>query len=130
MANPPYLSDGAATPPPDAGKARANVEGEAQLADWVRFALAMVRPKGSITFIHRADRLEALLGAMTGKAGDITVFPLWPGNGKPASRVILRARKGVANPTRLLPGLVLHEADGRYTAAADAVLRDGAGLLL
>jgi tRNA1(Val) A37 N6-methylase TrmN6 len=106
------------------------LEGEAQLADWVRFALAMVRPKGSITFIHRADRLEALLGAMTGKAGDITVFPLWPGNGKPASRVILRARKGVANPTRLLTGLVLHEADGRYTAAADAVLRDGAGLLL
>lgn len=130
MANPPYLPGGAATPPPDAGKARANVEGEAQLADWVRFALTMVRPKGSVTFIHRADRLEALLGAMTGKAGDITVFPLWPGNGKAASRVILRARKGVANPTRLLPGLVLHEPDGRYTAAADAVLRDGAALFL
>ena len=30
----------------------------------------------------------------------------------------------------LLPGLVLHEADGRYTAAADAVLREGAGLVL
>jgi tRNA1(Val) A37 N6-methylase TrmN6 len=130
MANPPYLQDGAATPSPDAGKARANVEGDAALADWVRFALAMVRPKGSVTFIHRADRLDALLAAMAGKAGDIAVFPLWPGNGKPASRIIVRARKGVATPTRLLPGLVLHEADGRYTAAADAVLREGAGLVL
>ncbi len=130
MANPPYLQDGAATPPPDPGKAQANVEGEAALADWVRFALAMVRPKGSITFIHRADRLAALLGAMSGRAGDIAVFPLWPGAGKPASRVIVRARKGVATPTRLLPGLVLHEPDGRYSTAADAVLREGAGLLL
>ena len=30
----------------------------------------------------------------------------------------------------LLPGLVLHEQDGRYTTAADAVLREGAGLVL
>ncbi len=130
MANPPYLQDGAATPPPDPGKAQANVEGEAALADWVRFALAMVRPKGSITFIHRADRLAALLGAMSGRAGGFAVFPLWPGAGRPASRVIVRARKGVATPTRLLPGLVLHEPDGRYSTAADAVLREGAGLLL
>lgn len=129
MANPPYLAEGTATPPPDTGKARANVEGEAQIADWVRFALAMVRPKGSVTFIHRADRLDVLLAAISGKAGDIAVFPLWPGVAKPANRVIVRARKGVANPTRLLPGLVLHEADGRYTPAADAVLREGTGLI-
>ena len=130
MANPPYMQESAATPPPDSSKAMANVESEAALTDWVRFALAMVRPKGSITFIHRADRLAALLGAMAGRAGDIVVFPLWPGMGKPASRVIVRARKGVASPTRLLPGLVLHEQDGRYTTAADAVLREGAGLVL
>lgn len=130
MANPPYLPEGAATPPRDSGKARANVEGEAALAHWVGFALAMVRPKGSVTFIHRADRLEALLGAIAGRAGDIAVFPLWPGAGKPASRIVVRCRKGVASPTRLLPGLVLHEVDGRYTAAADAVLRQGAGLVL
>jgi tRNA1(Val) A37 N6-methylase TrmN6 len=28
-----------------------------------------------------------------------------------------------------LPGLVLHESDGRYTAAANAILRDGAALV-
>lgn len=130
MANPPYLAEGAATAPPDPGKARANLEGEAALVDWVRFAVAMVRPKGSVTFIHRADRLDALLSALAGKVGDIAVFPLWPGVGKPASRIVVRGRKGVASPTRLLPGLVLHETDGRYTPAADAVLREGAGLVL
>lgn len=126
MANPPYLDAEGGTASPEPGKAAASMEGEADLAAWVRFALTMARPKGFITFIHRADRLEQLLGQLAGRAGEIAVFPLWPGTDKPAKRVIVRARKGVATPTRLLPGLMLHEADGRYTAAADAVLRDGA----
>jgi tRNA1(Val) A37 N6-methylase TrmN6 len=130
MANPPFLERGAATAPLDAGKAAANVEGEADLAAWVRFALAMLRPKGSVTIIHRADRMEHLLAALAGHAGEIVVFPLWAGVGKPAKRLILRARKGIATPTRLAAGLVLHEADGRFTAAADAVLRGGAALAL
>jgi tRNA1(Val) A37 N6-methylase TrmN6 len=130
MANPPFLESGTATAPPAAAKAAANVEGEADLAAWVRFALLMARPKGSITFIHRADRMEQLLAQLSGRAGEIVVFPLWPSQDKPAKRVILRARKGVATPTRLTPGLVLHEADGRYTAEAEAVLRGGAALRL
>ncbi len=130
MANPPFLEAGATTVSPNAGRAAAAVEGEADLAAWVRFALAMVRPKGCLTFIHRADRMEQLLAQLTGRAGEIIVFPLWAGPDKPAKRIILRARKGVETPTRLTPGLVLHEADGRYTPAADGVLRGGAALAL
>jgi tRNA1(Val) A37 N6-methylase TrmN6 len=130
MANPPYLEGGAATAPPDAGRAAAHLEGEADLAAWVRFALAMVRPKGSITIIHRADRLEHLLEQLSRRTGDIAIVPLWPGPGKPAKRVIVHARKGVATPTRLLPGLMLHEAGGGYSEAAEAVLRHGAALAL
>jgi tRNA1(Val) A37 N6-methylase TrmN6 len=130
MANPPFLEAGAVSLSPDRRKAAATVEGEADLAAWVRFALAMARPKGSLTFIHRADRMEHLLACLSGRAGEIIVFPLWPGADKPAKRILLRARKGVAAPTRLTPGLVLHEADGRYTARAEAVLRDGAALTL
>jgi tRNA1(Val) A37 N6-methylase TrmN6 len=130
MANPPFLEAGGASASPDAGKAAATVEGEADLAAWVRFALTMVRPKGSLTFIHRADRMEQLLAQLVGRAGEIIVFPLWAGHEKPAKRIIVRARKAVETPTRLTPGLVLHESDGRYTPAADAVLRGGAALTL
>jgi len=130
LANPPHLAQGTATPPPDPGRAAAHVEGEADLAAWIRFLLTMARPKGSITVIHRADRLDALLAQLSGRAGEIVVFPLWPGAGKPAKRVVVRARKGLATPTRLSAGLVLHGPDGRYTAAAEAVLRDGARLTL
>ena len=128
MINPPYLAPDAGTAPPDAAKAAATLEGEADLAAWLRFALSAVRPKGTLTFIYRADRMEQLLAQLSQRAGEIIVFPLWPGQNKPAKRIIVRARKSVATPTRLTPGLVLHEGDGRYTAAAEAILRQGAAL--
>jgi tRNA1(Val) A37 N6-methylase TrmN6 len=130
MANPPYLEAGTATLPPDRARALAVGEGAADLGAWIRFALAMVRMRGSVTFIHRADRLDALLTGLAGRAGEIVVFPLWPGAGKPAKRILLRARRGIETPLKLSAGLVLHGPDGKYTAAADAVLRDAAALAL
>lgn len=130
MANPPFLERGRATPPPNLARAAAAVEGEANLGDWVRFALRMVRPKGSVTFIHRADRIDALLAHLAGRAGGIVVFPLWPASGRDAGRVLVCARKQVAAPARLAAGLVLHEADGRFTEAAEGVLREGRALAL
>jgi tRNA1(Val) A37 N6-methylase TrmN6 len=128
MANPPFLEEARAAASPHPGKAEASIEGEADLAAWVRFALGMVCNRGGITFIHRADRLGHLLAELSPRAGDITVFPLWPGEGKPAKRVIVQARKGTATPLRLMPGLALHRSDGRNTEAAEAVLRHGAAL--
>ena len=130
MANPPFIERGRGNPVPDPAKAAATIEGEAGLGDWVRFALVMVREKGTVTFIHRADRIDALLGQIAGRAGEVVVFPLWPGAGRPASRILVRARKQIAAPARLSPGLVLHEADGRFTAEAEALLRGGEALIL
>jgi len=128
MANPPYLESGRATSAMLPDKAEATIEGDADLAAWVRFALAMVRPKGSVTFIHRADRIDALLAEIAGRAGEVVVYPLWPRQGQSAIRLLLRARKQIAAPARLAPGLVLHEPDGRLTSAAEGVLREGRGL--
>jgi tRNA1(Val) A37 N6-methylase TrmN6 len=130
MANPPYIGRGRGTLAPDPAKAAATIEGEAELADWVRFALAMVRHRGSLIFVHRADRIDALLGLLAGRAGEVAVFPLWPVASRAASRILVRARKQVAAPARLLPGLVLHEADGRFTPAAEAILRGGEPLAM
>jgi tRNA1(Val) A37 N6-methylase TrmN6 len=130
LCNPPHLPAERARPTRSPARDTAKREGEARLGDWVAGALTMVRPGGSVTFVHRADRLDALLAALSGRAGEIVVFPLWPVPGKPAKRVIVRARKEVATPLRLSPGLVLHEAGGGFTPAAQAVLRDGAALTL
>ena len=134
MANPPYLPAERAdlrNPPADAP---ATVEGEANLADWIAFCVAMAAPDGGVTLIHRADRLDEILAHLRGKAGGIVVFPLWPragGGGAPsedARRVILRARKGSKAPMRLASGLVLHRPDGGYTEAAERVLAGAAAL--
>lgn len=130
IANPPYLPAGRADPPPDPSKATAHVEGEAALADWVDFALRMAKPKGSITFVHRADRLDELIALFHGRAGGIVIFPLWPKAGREAKRVIIRARPGVKTPMRLSPGLTLHKDDGSYTDEALSILRDGEALTL
>lgn len=130
MMNPPYLAAGRTVVSSDPSRAASHVEGEADLTQWLGFALRMLRAKGTLTLIHRADRLDDTLAALAGRAGEIVVFPLWPGRGdKPARRVVIRARKEVATPLRLARGLVLHEDDGRYTPEADAVLR-GAALVI
>jgi tRNA1(Val) A37 N6-methylase TrmN6 len=130
MANPPYLERGHGVESASPGRAEAMIEGDAALADWVRFALTMVRPKGTVTFVHRADRIDAVLGHIAGRAGEVVIYPLWPGAGRPATRILVRARKQVAAPARLAVGLLLHEADGRFSAAAEAVLRGGEGLVI
>jgi tRNA1(Val) A37 N6-methylase TrmN6 len=130
MANPPFIEQGRGTPSANPAKNAATIEGDADLGDWVRFALAMARGRGTVTFVHRADRIDALLGHLAGRAGEIVIFPLWPAVGRAASRVLVRATKQVATPARMMPGLVLHEADGRFSDAAEAVLRGGAALEL
>ncbi len=125
MANPPYLEPGRADPSPDPNRRRSNVE-DGGLGIWVEAALAAVVPGGAVTFIQRADRLAGLLSLLQGRAGAIVVAPLWPRAGEEAKRVIVEARAGRRTPFRLHPGLVLHAPDGRYTDAADAILRGAA----
>lgn len=130
MTNPPHVAADEGTAPPDPSKAMANVESSADLAAWLNFCLIMLRSRGSLTMIHRADRLGEILALLNGKAGEIVVFPLWPTDGKEARRVLVRARKSVATPLRLAPGLVLHEAGGAYTVAAEEILRHAAPLYI
>jgi len=130
MVNPPFLEAGSGHPPPDLSKAIANVEGAAGLNDWVRAAARAVADKGSVSFIHRGDRIDDLLAAFHGVFGAIVVFPLWPGQGRPAKRVIVAGRKGVDSPAQISPGLTLHESDGGFSPAANAILQDGGALTL
>jgi tRNA1(Val) A37 N6-methylase TrmN6 len=129
LANPPFYDPAAATPPPDAAKARAHMAEAGALDVWVRGLLARLKHKGTLTLIYPAAGLGDVLEALGGRAGDVTVFPLWPGGGRPAGRVIVSARKGVRAPLQLMPGLALH-GDGGFTPEAEAILREGAALPL
>ncbi|MDQ2101555.1 tRNA1(Val) (adenine(37)-N6)-methyltransferase [Azospirillum isscasi] len=123
MMNPPYLRAGAASLPPDPWKAAANVEGQAGLTDWVRFAAVLLKPRGTLTMVHRADRVDEILAALHGaRFGSLVLVPLWPKPGEEARRILLAAKKGGRSPARFTAGLVLHGPDGAYSAQAQRIL--------
>jgi tRNA1(Val) A37 N6-methylase TrmN6 len=129
LLNPPYLPAGAATPGRDPGRDAALREGEAGLGDWIAAGLRRLAPGGTLALVHRADRLGEILAALARGAGSVEVLPVAPRADAPATRVLVRGRKGARGPLALLPPLVLHDAAGGWTAAAEALLRDGRGLL-
>ncbi|MDA1099085.1 MAG: methyltransferase [Proteobacteria bacterium] len=128
VCNPPFYVHGDASASSNQGKALAHGEGETPLTDWLAFCLRRTAPGGTVTVIHRSDRLAGLLAGLNQGAGDIVVFPLWSRPDRPAKRVIVQARVQGKGPTILHPGLCLHHADGGDTAQAQAVLRQGAPL--
>ena len=89
-----------------------------------------MRPGGALTVIHRADRLGDLLASLGRGFGAITVLPIHPKRNRQAKRVIVRGILGSNERLTLLPGFCLHEDDGAFTAAAEAILRDGKDLSL
>lgn len=142
MANPPYFEAGRVRASGKDEKATANIEGAGGLGAWVDYCLSMVRPGGTVSMIHRTDRLAELLALLGDKAGDVVIFPLWPrnpfdleedaGDQAPitAKRVIVQALAGSKGPLRMSAGLVLHKDNGDNTPAADAILRHGSALIL
>ena len=130
MTNPPYIMEGKGRLPLDKTKARATLESNVALDQWIFHCLKMTRSRGIFTIIHRAERLEHIMASITGVLGNIVVFPLWPSRisrnkNKPisANRIIISGRKGVKSPGVLSSGMALHEGrDGRYTSEAYSIL--------
>jgi tRNA1Val (adenine37-N6)-methyltransferase len=125
FANPPFHGEGQASP--DAARAAALMD-DGRLAGWLALGLQRTVSGGYFTAILRADRLNQALAALPGKG--VCAFPLLPRANEAPKRVIVQARKGSKAPFALLPGLVLHQADGSWTPEADAVLRRGTALAL
>ena len=129
LCNPPFFDDASALRGPAPEKSRAWMATDG-LAAWTGYLLKAVHDGGTITLIHRADRLADLLAGLAPRCGSIRIRPVQPRSASPASRVIVRAVRGGRAPLALLPPLVLHpEGEGKHTEAAEAILRDAAPLL-
>jgi tRNA1(Val) A37 N6-methylase TrmN6 len=130
LANPPFHSEDRGTPAPDPAKAASNAMAETGLPRWLRFLSAMVRPGGSVTLIHKAEALPALLAACEGRFGALVVLPIHARAEAPAIRVIVRGIKGSRGPLRLNPQLTLHGEGHAFRPEVELVLRGGAALPL
>lgn len=127
ICNPPFEEAGAHTPSPSTPRATAlgHLDADLSLKDWVECAWRNIKGRGSLTMIHKASALDEIILALGKSFGDTQIFPLYPKAGKPANRVIVRAYKHKKTPCTVHNGLILHEDNGDYTDAADAILRGG-----
>jgi tRNA1(Val) A37 N6-methylase TrmN6 len=128
LANPPFFDDPGAIRGPAPERTGAWIA-DGGLKTWTRFLLKAVREGGTITLIHRADRLADILALLGAGAGSFRIRPIQPFADEPAKRVLVRAVKTGRAPLVLLPALVLHDrAGGKHMPQADAILRGDAEL--
>jgi tRNA1(Val) A37 N6-methylase TrmN6 len=127
FSNPPFF-DPASVRAPGPGKEAAYLA-ETPLKAWILFLHHVTKPGGRMTMIHRAAALADILELLNPRAGEIEVLPVRPTPGAQASRVLIRARKGLRRgPVTLYDGLALHDAAGSpYTKRAAACF-DGSAL--
>jgi tRNA1(Val) A37 N6-methylase TrmN6 len=155
--NPPFHPNSAHVSPV-AARDRATRDTSDAVRAWTGRALALARDGGTVTAIIRADRVEEIVDASRGYGG--VLFPLLPRLGVTPKRVIVQIKKSpIVFPSPLegegahsaakqrasgrkggdtqsnlgfvtAAGLILHEADGRSSEAAEAVLRHGKSLTL
>jgi tRNA1(Val) A37 N6-methylase TrmN6 len=123
VTNPPFFEAKAVRVSPDEGKARAHVLPRATLADWIEASLAILAPGGRFVMVHRPEALSMILAAIGNRLGALALLPVHPTIGARAHRLLISGVKGSKAPLRLAPALILHGADGRLTAEADALHR-------
>ncbi|MAL78137.1 MAG: methyltransferase [Sneathiella sp.] len=126
--NPPFFERDSSQAAGTEARTLARREADVPLADWLRFSIARARSKGTVTVIHRAERLGEILAVMEARCGRLRVIPLWADEKSPAKRIIVQGVKGAKSPLRLMRGLVLHGADGRPSEASEAIHRNSASL--
>lgn len=133
IANPPFFTQGSVSQPVDDGKRLAHVDGTGT-GVWIDAGLRRLRAGGVFTMIHLSDHLGEILGGFSGRAGDIQVLPIAARSGKPAKRVLVRARKGARGALQLLAPFVVHSGSEHvqgspdFAPDAESVLRHGAAL--
>jgi tRNA1(Val) A37 N6-methylase TrmN6 len=130
MANPPYHPPDS-SPSDDPVRRLAKHGSEALIAAWIGRMAGGLRRRGTLTLIVAAGMAPGCIAAMAAARCSCTgLLPLWPKSNVAAKLVLLRGIKDGRTPFTVHAGLVLHGDDGRYTAEASAILRDGAALML
>lgn len=129
--NPPFFDKRNAVRMPDV-KAPSFINKSMGIEHWINAMLLTLMPRGYGTLIYRADSIEKVLAALSGKAGRLRILPIHSFAGQPAKRVLIQFRKGVKSESTLLPALVLHEREGaeKFTPEVMKIINGAARLSL
>lgn len=123
VSNPPYNAPGGRASP-DERTARARIAPEGQLDAWMRAAMRVLVPGGTISFIHRPEAIAEILAALENRFGGVVLRFVHGSADAPAVRVLVQAKKARRAPLKVLPSLVLNAPGGGFTPEAEALHRD------
>lgn len=114
--NPPYIKSGAGLTNPADEKAVARHEISCTLDDVIRVSARLLTPAGRLFMVHRPSRLADIICAMRGyKIEPKELRPVSPTAGAPPNLILVSGIKSGGAELKLLPELVLFDADGNET---------------
>ncbi len=125
ITNPPFEDAKCVRISPIPGKRDAHVmagEGTQRLTAWILACLALLADSGTFLMIHRPEAMPEILAACGKRLGGVALMSVHSHRDKPASRILLRGKKGSRAPLSISPPLVLQE-QGRFTPLAEAIHR-------
>lgn len=123
ITNPPYSDHD--MPSPQKSKAMAHNLHNLDLKNWLKFCLKMAKPFGRIYLVNRVEALPEICSTLNGKAGNLTILPIYSKHEQQAKRIIVAAQKDSKAPCTILPPFFVHSENGDYTPDAELILRGG-----
>jgi tRNA1(Val) A37 N6-methylase TrmN6 len=112
LMNPPFNDPARHRRSPDDARGLAHVATETTLANWIHAARRILKSRGVLTLIWRADGLAEVLSALDHGFGSLEILPVHGDVRTPANRILVCAIKGGRAPTRVHPALMLNDESG------------------
>jgi len=112
LMNPPFNDPARHRVSPDTARGTAHMATATTLSKWVHAARRILKSKGALTLIWRADGIAEVLSALDHGFGSLQVLPVHGEARGPANRILVRATKGGRAPTQIHPALMLNDESG------------------
>jgi tRNA1(Val) A37 N6-methylase TrmN6 len=112
LMNPPFNDSARHRASPDRARETAHIASATTLESWVHAARRILKPKGVLTLIWRADGLAEVLSALERGFGSLQILPVHANLTAPAIRILVRAVKGGRAPMQIHASLLLNDESG------------------
>ena len=130
LMNPPFNDPARHRASPDTARGTAHMATATTLAKWIHAARRLLKSKGVLTLIWRADGIAEVLAALDHGFGSLQILPVHGDAQGPANRILVRATKGGRAPTKIHPALLLNDEPGVPNKRVQEILAGNGSLPL
>jgi len=109
LMNPPFNDPARHRASPDTARGIAHMATATTLSKWSHAARRILKSRGALTLIWRADGIAEVLSALDHGFGSLELLPVHGDARGPAIRILVRAIKGGRAPTQIHPALMLND---------------------